>query len=345
MPQYPDLSVLNEIAPVFAASQAGRMTYDANEMARQQAVERELANAKAAQMNPLQIQYQGLVNQDAESRLPSTKAQAIIDTLKAEQGLANQPRVLEEAKFNLATLPESKKQEFLKRLPQTITELRMMPPQIQGKYVRDQASKFGFDPVQLDAYLSNTKDLPSALEDLHKRMALNAPSNIQTQSQLDNKANAAYEKQLAVNEAMLAKELLRQERESQKIEASASKGNQVKNLEQLMTQLIARPDFDNNPEVQAVYARTAKAKLALEQAKLNETGAEIMGTTKPTQRAAQGVSAQTPLANKSSGQNIPDNVTMDVQRQVLNKYKDKLDPNKSYRVIKENGQYKAVEID
>lgn len=339
MPQYPDLSFLNEIAPVIAASQAGRMTYDANEMARQQAVERELANAKAAQMNPLQVQYQGLVNQDAESRLPSTKANAILDTLKAEQGIANQPRALEEARFNLNTLPQQKKQEFLKRLPQTAAELRMIPPAAHGNYVRQQAKDFGFDPVALDAYLSNTKDLPSALEDLHKRMSLNAPANLQMQEQLTNKANAAYEKQLAVNEAMLAKELLRQERESQKIEASASKGNQVKNLEQLMTQLIARPDFDNNPEVQAVYARTAKAKLALEQAKLNETGAEIMGTTKPTERAAQGVSAQTPLANKPAGQNVQDNVTMDVQTKILQS--NKLDPNK-YRVIIKDGRYQAV---
>ncbi len=341
MPQYPDLNLLYDMAPILAAGQAGRMSYDANEMARQQAVERELANAKAAQMNPLQVQYQGLVNQDAESRLPSTKAQAILDTLKAEQGIANQPRALEEARFNLNTLPESKKQEFLKRLPQTVTELKMIPPEIQGKYVRDQASKFGFDPVALDAYLSNTKDLPAALTKLHEQMSLNSPAAILQTNLLGTRNDAAYERVMAKNEADIARDLIKNSRDMEKLKLTLGQLKSPKDLEEAATLLLMRPDFDTNPEVQSMLAKVAKQKLIFDQSKLNQTGAELIGTTKPTERAAQAQTEQTPLANKPAAprQATPDNVTMDVQTKILQS--NKLDPNK-YRVIIKDGRYQAV---
>lgn len=331
MPQYPDLQFLNDIAPVLAASQAGRMTFDANEMARQQAVERELANTKASQINPLQVQHQGLVNQEVESRLPSTKANAILDTLKAEQGVANQPRALAEATFNLNTLPEQKKQEFLKRLPQTVSELRMIPPEAQGNYVRGQAIKFGFNPQDLDAYLANTKDLPSALEQLHSRMSLNSPESIRTrEANKENRAAMMEQAKYAADAGLLGK-LAGIEAQYAKMQKDLDISKQRNELKDRWGFLNQTPPEQRTPEHQREMDDLLRRDLALKQAAMNTTGQEVIGTQSPVEKTDTTIS--------SFNRRSPQDEDSTIKKILGSKY----NPNLEYRIDPTTGKIQSRE--
>lgn len=329
MPQYPDLSVLSEIAPVFAASQAGRMTYDANEMARQQAVERELANAKAAQMNPLLIEAQGLHNQTVSADLPTHRADAILATLKAEQGQAKQPRALEEAKFNLATLPEHKKEEFLKRLPQTAAELRMIPPEARGNYVRGQALKFGFDPTDLDKYLASQKDLPSALEELHNRLSLNSPKALQDKAIQEQKDATDLQQTKYQSDAALLGKLAGVEAQYAKMEKDlqiARQRNEIKDRWGLLNQT---PPDQRSPEHQREMDDLLRRDLALKQAAMNTSGQEIIGTTSPAERTENTLQS---LGRTPQTDNIET-----IKKLLGNNY----NPNFEYRINPETGRIQS----